>query len=311
LAVFEDVPVVEELGMFGSFAIVGVPVPVVADPDVQPVRWLDEPSVPPGLVWADPGLPLFAPGAAGPGATAGGAAPAVPGDVAVPVPDDAPADPDVPPEAPPELWANVGDVAKLAAKTVATDKAIRELRVVDVILRGSNHQSCESDRSGRKRVAAPRERGRLLRSTQQRLGEGLRSEFACRLGNSKLGWSFVHVHWCKGRVMSEYAECRTQALQCLVELQREDLPRETRELLEWTARQWLVLAAERAILDGFDGHDARSVSPRPHWLIGDPGHRRMHRQIAQEIERKTFAKSRLSNVAFLPWEATPTNAIIP
>ena len=69
-------------------------------------------------------------------------------------------------------------------------------------------------------------------------------------------------HW--GPFMNEYAECRTQALKCLVELQREDLPKETRELLEWMANQWLVLAAERAILDGFDGSEARPMSQKPH-----------------------------------------------
>jgi len=61
--------------------------------------------------------------------------------------------------------------------------------------------------------------------------------------------------------MNEYAECRTQALECLVELQREDLSEERRGLLQWMARQWLILAAERAILDGFD---ASSIPQKPH-----------------------------------------------
>jgi hypothetical protein len=61
--------------------------------------------------------------------------------------------------------------------------------------------------------------------------------------------------------MTEYAECRTEALECLVELQRQDLTEERRDLLQWMARQWLILAAERAILDGFD---VSSTAQKPH-----------------------------------------------
>jgi hypothetical protein len=100
---------------------------------------LDDPVVFPEFVVVEPGALLFAPGAAGPGAIAGGAAPAVPGDVAVPVPltpEEVPEEPDVPLEAPddpleapPELWAKAGDVAI----AVSRQSVVREMRAVGIM----------------------------------------------------------------------------------------------------------------------------------------------------------------------------------
>jgi hypothetical protein len=51
--------------------------------------------------------------------------------------------------------------------------------------------------------------------------------------------------------MTESGECRAMAWRCLAELRRRDLSEEGRALLKWLAAQWSLLAAERAILDGF------------------------------------------------------------
>jgi len=67
-----------------------------------------------------------------------------------------------------------------------------------------------------------------------------------------------------GGVMSEYAACREQAVACIVELQRQDLTEERREMLEFMARQWLTLAVEHAIFEGVDFAEIETLSRRPH-----------------------------------------------
>ena len=52
--------------------------------------------------------------------------------------------------------------------------------------------------------------------------------------------------------MSKYANYRALAEECLKELERDDLSDERRNVLKWMADQWLTLATEQAILDGFE-----------------------------------------------------------
>jgi hypothetical protein len=62
---------------------------------------------------------------------------------------------------------------------------------------------------------------------------------------------FAHTKG-KRRNVSKYADYQAQALECLREMERDDLSDERRNVLKWMADQWLTLAAEHATSEGFE-----------------------------------------------------------